>query len=82
MAIGADDSIGVRHRYDLTAEHVQDGGRGNRYQAVWGGAEFFATLNDVTLRITSGLVRTNAAGGDNGGDYRGWTWLSGVRIFF
>ncbi len=56
-------------------------GAGDRYQALYLGINYF--LNDDKFKIMAGAehARMKDAPGD-GGNYQGWTYLAGIRLYF
>jgi len=77
---GADSTI-AQSRYERLAPLLTDGGRGETYNAGYLGLQYF--ICGDKLKLLAGAEYANQdGGGDNGGDYDGWTYLTGVRFSF
>jgi hypothetical protein len=74
------DSVIAQSRYERTAPNLTGGGRGETYHAGYLGLQFF--LHGDNLKLMSGVEYARLDGGGNGGDFGGWTVLSGVRLSF
>lgn len=59
---------------------LTDGGRGDEYQAVYLGLNYY--LYGHKLKLMAGTEYHNMSGGGDGGDFDGWTTLVGLRMFF
>lgn len=74
------DSVIAQSRYERTAPDLTGGGRGETYHAGYLGLQFF--LHGDNLKLMTGVEYARLDGGGNGGDFDGWTVLSGVRVSF
>lgn len=74
------DSVTAQGRYERTAPDLNGGGRGETYHAGYLGLQFF--LHGDNLKLMTGVEYARLDGGGNGGDFDGWTVLSGVRVSF
>jgi len=76
--IASDENNGVRFsRY----ESVMTSGRGNEYNELYAGLNYY--LYGHKLKVQTGLTYTwmNDEAND-GGQYEGWTWTTGLRVSF
>jgi phosphate-selective porin OprO and OprP len=69
------DGLAVRTRY----EKIVGGTSGDTYTAVYGGLNYY--LYDHKLKLMAGAEYANMDGGTGAG-YDGWTFLTGVRLYF
>jgi phosphate-selective porin OprO/OprP len=74
------DSVIAQGRYERSAPGLTGGGRGESYQSGYLGLQYF--LHGDRLKFLVGAEYSRVDGGGNGGDYAGWTVLSGVRFSF
>ncbi len=76
--LASDEDNGVRFsRY----ENVLTGGRGNEYNELYAGLNYY--LYGHKLKVQTGLTYTWMDDEANdGGQYEGWTWTTGLRISF
>ena len=74
------DSVYAQNRYERAAPNLTGGGRGDQYQAVYGGLQYF--IYGDKLKLLAGAEYADVSGGGNGGDFSGWTFLTGVRFSF
>lgn len=74
------DGLRVQKRYERIVPNLADGGRGERYHAVYAGLNWY--IFGHKLKLMSGVEYANMDGGGDGGDFDGWTWFSGVRLDF
>ena len=74
------DSLTVQSRYEKRAPELTDGGRGDLYQAGYLGLQYF--IYGDKLKVLAGAEYSDLNGGRNGGDFDGWTFLTGVRLYF
>ena len=76
--IGSDDPNGVRFsRY----ENVATGGRGDEYNEVYGGLNYY--FYGHKLKVQTGLTYVWMSDeAKDGGNYNGWTWTTGFRLSF
>ncbi len=77
---GSNDGLPLQSRYERLSPHVTDGGRGDQYQAVYLGLNYY--LYGHKLKLMAGTEFWDMNGGGDGGDYSGWTTLVGLRMFF
>jgi len=72
-----DDGIRLQSRYERAA--ISDGGgdRGDEYQAFYLGLNYY--ICGHKLKLMNGIEYSNLEGKD---DFDGWTYLSGVRMYF
>lgn len=76
--IASEDPRGIRfNRYD----NVLATGRGDQYQDVYVGLNYY--LYGHKLKLQTGWQYTDMQDSSNtGGAYNGWSWLTGLRIYF
>lgn len=74
------DSVQAQSRYERRAPELTGGGRGDQYQAAYVGLQYF--IYGDKLKVLAGAEYANVDGGGNGGDYDGWTYLTGIRFYF
>jgi hypothetical protein len=74
------DSVIRQTRYESEAPSLTGGGRGDEYQALYLGAQYF--IYGDKLKLMAGAEYAKLEGGGNGGDYEGVTYLTGVRFYF
>ncbi|MCB1275465.1 porin [Prosthecobacter sp.] len=79
-ANGQNDGLRLASRYDRLAPFTTNGGRGEVYHGFYFGANYYLYGNK--LKLMTGIEYVDMNGGGNGGDYKGWTWSSGLRMFF
>ncbi|RBP47227.1 phosphate-selective porin OprO/OprP [Roseimicrobium gellanilyticum] len=79
-AHGDNDGLRLQSRYERLASDLTDGGRGEEYNAVYLGLNYY--LYGHKLKLMTGVEYNNMDGGGDGGDYDGWTGLVGLRMFF
>ncbi len=79
-ANGQDDGLRLASRYERLAPFTTDGGSGEVYHGFYMGVNYYIYGNK--LKLMSGLEYVTMNGGGDGGDYKGWTWTSGLRMFF
>lgn len=77
---GGPDSLVAQSRYERAAPDITGGGRGERYHAGYLGIQWF--LHGDLLKLMAGVEYAHLDGGGNGGDFDGWTVLTGVRLSF
>jgi phosphate-selective porin OprO and OprP len=66
-------------RYEALAPGVGDK-RGDAYFSAYAGLNYY--IEGHKLKLMNGLKYSNMSGGSGGGDFDGWTWLSGIRMAF
>ena len=74
------DSIVAQRRYEREAPSLTGGGKGDQYHAGYLGLQYF--LYGDKLKLLAGAEYAHLNGGGNGGDYDGWTTLTGIRFSF
>lgn len=74
------DSVRRQTRYESEAPALTGGGRGDEYHALYLGAQYF--IHGDKLKLLAGAEYATLDGGGNGGDYDGFTWLTGIRFSF
>lgn len=74
------NSIQAQSRYERRAPELTGSGRGDQYNAFYGGFQYF--IYGDKLKVLGGAEYATVDGGGNGGDYDGWTVLTGVRFSF
>ena len=55
-------------------------GRGDEYDEFYAGLNYY--ICGHKLKLMTGLEYAEMDGGEGGGDYEGWTWTSGLRLYF
>lgn len=83
----SDDALRALSRYergtDIIPNHSSyptDSGYGESYDAGYLGLNYY--ICGHKLKLMSGIEYASMDGGKGGGDYDGWTWTSGLRLFF
>lgn len=81
----ADNGLSLQNRYERTApDLVGSSGKavsGNQYQAAYLGLNYY--LCGHQLKLMSGVEYAHMQDHANdGGEYDGWTWTSGLRMYF
>ena len=79
-ASGGHDGLRLPSRYERLDKGVTDGGRGDEFQAVYLGLNYY--LYGHKLKLMAGAEYSTMEGGGDGGDFNGWTGLVGLRMFF
>lgn len=76
------DPSGLRlqNRYERKAPNLTGDGNGERYHAAYFGLNWY--LHGNKLKFMAGGEYAHMDGGSNGGDYSGWTWMTGLRLYF
>lgn len=74
------DSVQAQSRYERRAPELTSSGKGEQYQAAYFGLQYF--IYGDKLKVLAGAEYANVDGGGNGGDYDGWTYLTGIRFYF
>ncbi len=74
------NSIQAQSRYERRAPNLTGSGRGDQYNAGYVGLQYF--IYGDKLKVLGGAEYASVNGGGNGGDYDGWTFLTGVRFSF
>jgi len=80
-AHGDNDSLRLQSRYERTVPDLTDGGHGEEYNAFYLGLNYY--ICEHRLKLMSGVeysTMDDAAG--DGGDFSGWTWFNGIRLYF
>jgi phosphate-selective porin OprO and OprP len=81
FATGDDaDALTAQTRYERAAPDLTGGGRGDTYHAGYLGLQYF--IYGDKLKFMAGAEYARLDGGGNGGDYDGWTVLTGIRLYF
>lgn len=80
-AHGENDSLRAQSRYERHAPLLTDGGHGEDYNAFYAGLNYY--ICEHKLKLMSGIEYSdlNDEAGD-GGEFSGWTWFNGVRLYF
>jgi phosphate-selective porin OprO and OprP len=74
------DSVLAQSRYERSAPELTGGGRGEEYHAGYLGLQYF--IHGDKLKLMAGAEYAHLDGGGNGGDFDGFTVLTGVRFSF
>lgn len=74
------DSVQAQSRYERRAPSLTGSGRGETYNAFYLGTQYF--IHGDKLKLLAGAEYADIDGGGNGGDFDGWTYLTGVRLSF
>lgn len=75
-----DDILTAQKRYERTAPGLTDGGNGETYNAGYLGLNY--RVYGDRLKLMGGLEYAHMDGGGDGGDFDGWTWLTGIRMYW
>ena len=73
------DGLRAQKRYERKAS-LTDSGYGEDYQSYYLGLNYY--INDHKLKLMTGIEYADMNGGNDGGDYSGWTLFSGLRLYF
>ncbi len=79
-ASSSNDGLRLPSRYEGLDKSVTDSGRGDEFQAVYLGLNYY--LYGHKLKLMAGAEYSTMEGGGDGGDFSGWTALVGMRMFF
>jgi phosphate-selective porin OprO/OprP len=79
------NGITLQNRYDrLASDLISQSGKaiaGNQYQAGYLGLNYY--LYSQKLKLMTGVeYATMQDAASDGGEYNGWTWTTGLRLFF
>lgn len=74
------DVLRVVKLYEREAPELTDKGYGDTYHAIYLRLNY--RLYGNKWKFMTGLEYARMEGGMEGGDYDGWTWLNGVRLYF
>ncbi len=79
---GSSDANGLRlqKHYQLQVPNLANYEFGDRYQAGYLGLNWYLYGNK--LKVMTGLEYGDMESGTGGGEYSGWTWFSGLRLYF
>jgi len=66
-------------RYEALAPDTGDR-RGDSWFSGYVGVNYY--LDGHHVKLMTGAKYSHLDGGTAGGDFSGWTWLAGLRIFF
>ena len=80
FASSGDDILTAQRRYERAAPGITDGGNGETYHAGYLGLNY--RIHGDKLKFMNGVEYANMNGGNDGGDFDGWTWSSGIRIYW
>ena len=80
-AHGDNDSLRAQSRYERKVPHIEDGGRGEDYHAFYAGLNYYICGHKLKLMAGAEYADLQDGAGD-GGDFEGWTLLTGVRMHF
>jgi len=72
------DGYSLASRYDTTADRLRSAS-GDDYQAVYAGLNYYVCGHHLKFMTGVEYVQFDQ---DTGDTYEGWTWLSGVRLYF
>ena len=73
-----DNGLQLQQRYE---QEVVSGGFGNRYHAVYGGINYLIFGDRLKLMTGAEYAAMHDSAHD-GGEFEGWTYLAGVRVYF
>ncbi len=86
-ASSGDDALRAQNRYERGTDGIihnspysTDGGYGESYDAGYLGLNYY--ICGHKLKLMTGFEYASMDGGEGGGDYDGWTWTSGLRMYF
>ncbi len=86
-AASGDDALRAQNRYERgtdgiihTSPYSTNGGYGESYDAGYLGLNYY--ICGHKLKLMTGLEYASMDGGEDGGDWEGWTWTSGLRFYF
>lgn len=74
------DGLRLQNRYERDAPNLAGDGYGERYHAGYLGLNWY--LHGNKLKLMAGAEYAHMDGGLNGSEYSGWTWMTGLRIYF
>ena len=82
-----DDALRALNRYERgtdgiihTSPYSTDSGYGESYDSGYLGLNYYICSHK--LKLMTGFEYASMDGGQGGGDYDGWTWTSGLRIYW
>lgn len=73
------DGLRAQKRYERKSS-LTDSGFGEDYQSYYLGLNYY--INDHKLKLMTGIEYADLDGGNDGGEYSGWTLFSGLRLYF
>jgi phosphate-selective porin OprO and OprP len=73
------DGLRAQKRYERKAS-LTDSRYGEDYQSYYLGLNYY--INDHKLKLMTGIEYADLDGGNDGGEYSGWTLFSGLRLYF
>jgi phosphate-selective porin OprO/OprP len=74
------NGLRLQKHYQLDAPDLANYEFGDQYQAGYLGLNWYLYGNK--LKLMTGLEYADMKGGTGGGDFSGWTWFSGLRLYF
>ena len=74
------DGLSLQSRYERKVPDLTGDGNGERYHAGYLGLNWY--LHGNKLKFMAGAEYSHMRGGGDGGDYSGWTWMTGLRLYF
>jgi hypothetical protein len=94
QVFGNNDPLQLNLRYQYVSSNEDNGlhlqkryegkvtqGDGDNYQALYAGLSYFLYDHKFKFMLGGEYARMKDAGND-GGEYRGWTWFGAVRLYF
>lgn len=86
-ASSGDDALRAQNRYERGTDGIihntafsSDSGYGESYDAAYLGLNYY--ICGHKLKLMTGFEYASMDGGAGGGDFDGWTWTSGLRLYF
>ena len=73
------DGLRAQKRYERKVS-LTDSGYGEDYQSYYLGLNYY--INDHKLKLMTGIEYADMDGGNDGGEFSGWTLFSGLRLYF
>lgn len=74
------DALTAQSRYERQTPKLTGGGRGETYHSAYLGLQYF--IHGDKLKLLAGAEYSHLDGGGNGGDFEGFTFLTGLRLSF
>lgn len=79
-ASDGEDGLRLQKRYEREVENIAGDDKGDFYQSFYLGLNFY--LHGDRLKLMTGVEYSNMDGGESGGSFDGYTWFSGIRLYF
>ena len=74
------EGLTLRRRYARRVPGAPEIGLGDRFHSAYLGLNYY--LHDHKLKLMAGVDYAAMDGFEDGGNYKGWTWYLGSRLYF